>query len=61
MPYRIDGICLQVIVLREAVQVFVADHGLVQQSAAMCFRLDPSDPIERGAEYEVMLRRKDKN
>jgi len=61
MPYQFDGTCLQVIVLSEVVQVFVADHGLVQQSAAMCFRHDRTDPIERDAEYEVVLRRKIRN
>lgn len=61
MPYRIDGLCMQVIVLREMVQVFVTDHGLSQQSAAICFRHDPGEPIERGAEYEVTFRRKDRS
>jgi hypothetical protein len=58
MPYRIDGICMQVIVLREVVQVFFTDHGLNQQSASICFQHDPSEPIERWAEYELVFQRK---
>ena len=38
--------------------IFIADHGMTQQVALLNLAYDPSEPVERNAEYEVILRRK---
>lgn len=58
MPYRIDVAHLRVRELNEIVEVVVMDHGMPQQIGWFNFVRNPCEPIERGAEYEVIFQRK---
>lgn len=57
MVHRICGHSQRVRRNNGIVEILVADHNRTQQVALLNVTHDPADPLELGAEYEVLLRR----